>query len=137
MDRHEAQTGQRLAWVSTIQTTALPGPRCHADASLVLQRPVLACRKLFHRRLVLVRQLRSAARSRVHDRPPLVSRNARVLRHFFEPIKGQAVGRSVWNTTGPLGPGYGPTQKSPSPAMPDGSPRPGGIMGGWLCEQSN
>ena len=35
----------------------------------------------------------------------------------------------VWNETA----GYGPTQKSPSPATISGGTRAGGIIGGWLC----
>lgn len=35
----------------------------------------------------------------------------------------------VWNETA----GYGPTQKSPSPATARGATRPGGVTGGWLC----
>lgn len=36
----------------------------------------------------------------------------------------------VWNETA----GYGPTQKSPSPATRTGGIRNGGVIGGWLCD---
>jgi hypothetical protein len=38
----------------------------------------------------------------------------------------------VWNETA----GYGPTQKSPSPAIVGGAARNGGVIGGWLCDSA-